>query len=64
MFNIDNAKNVNLTSENIPLKNDYEGEVSAAVEYAVIPDSDTAVLYIHGYMDYFFQHHLADYFIK
>ncbi len=54
---------INLTSEVIPLKNDYEGEVSAAVEYFVLPEADTAVLYIHGYMDYFFQHHLAAYFI-
>jgi alpha-beta hydrolase superfamily lysophospholipase len=55
---------INLTSEIIPLKNDYEGEVSAAVEYLVLPEADTAVLYIHGYMDYFFQHHLASYFIN
>ncbi|MFV1985462.1 MAG: alpha/beta hydrolase, partial [Thiohalomonadales bacterium] len=53
----------NLTSEVIPLKHDYEGEVSAAVEYSVLPEADTAVLYIHGYMDYFFQHHLASFFI-
>lgn len=63
MFNIDNVNKVSLTSEIIPLRDDYEGEVSAAVEYAVLPDTDTAVLYIHGYMDYFFQHHLASYFI-
>jgi alpha-beta hydrolase superfamily lysophospholipase len=52
-----------LKSETIPLKKDYEGEVSAAVEYSNLADASTAVLYIHGYMDYFFQHHLATFFI-
>lgn len=55
MFNIDKVNKINSISEIIPLKNDYEGEVSAAVEYAVLPEANTAVLYIHGYMDYFFQ---------
>ncbi|MFV2055108.1 MAG: alpha/beta hydrolase [Thiohalomonadales bacterium] len=64
MVNIEKTNKINLTSENIPLKNDYEGEVSAAVEYSILPDTDTAVLYIHGYMDYFFQNHLAAYFIN
>ena len=63
MFNIDKINRVDLISEVIPLKNDYEGEVSAAVEYSVLPEANTAVLYIHGYMDYFFQHHLAAFFI-
>lgn len=63
MFNIDKVNKINSISEIIPLKNDYEGEVSAAVEYAVLPEANTAVLYIHGYMDYFFQHHLATYFV-
>ncbi len=63
MFSIDKVNKVDFTSEIIPLKNDYEGEVSAAVEYSILPEADTAVLYIHGYMDYFFQHHLAAFFI-
>ncbi len=63
MFNTDEINKINLSSEVIPLKDDYEGEVSAAVEYLILPAADTAVLYIHGYMDYFFQHHLASYFI-
>ncbi len=63
MFDINNINKVNLRSDVIPLKNDYEGEVSAALVYSVLPESDIAVLYIHGYMDYFFQHHLAAYFI-
>jgi len=63
MFSIDKINKIDLTSEIIPLKNDYEGEVSAAVEYSILPEADTAVLYIHGYMDYFFQHHLAAFFI-
>ena len=63
MFNIDKVNKINLAAEVIPLLNDFEGEVSASVEYSVLPEADTAVLYIHGYMDYFFQHHLASYFI-
>ncbi len=63
MFSKDKIKKINLTSDVIPLKNDYEGEVSAAVKYSLLPKTDTAVLYIHGYMDYFFQNHLASYFI-
>lgn len=56
-------KKTNLKLEIIPLKKDYEGEVSAAVEYANLPEANTAVLYIHGYMDYFFQDHLASFFM-
>lgn len=63
MFDITKVDAVSLTKEIIPLKDDYEGEVSAAVEYSLVSGADTAVLYIHGYMDYFFQHHLAAYFI-
>lgn len=63
MFIKNNENRVQLTSEIIPLENDYEGVVSAAVEYHVVPQANTAVLYIHGYMDYFFQNHLAAYFI-
>jgi alpha-beta hydrolase superfamily lysophospholipase len=55
---------ITLTSEIIALKKDYEGEVSAAIEYSVLPAASTAVLYIHGYMDYFFQHHLAGFFLE
>jgi len=63
MFIKNNANKVQLTSEIIPLKNDYEGVVSAAVEYHLVPQANAAVLYIHGYMDYFFQNHLAAHFI-
>jgi alpha-beta hydrolase superfamily lysophospholipase len=63
MFSTDKITSPDLTSVIIPLQNDYEGEVSAAVEYSIVPESATAVLYIHGYMDYFFQHHLASFFI-
>lgn len=63
MFNKNNVNKINLTTKLIPLKNDYEGKVSAAVEYCMLPEANIAVLYIHGYMDYFFQHHLAAFFI-
>lgn len=55
---------IDLQREVIPLANDYEGGVSAAIEYSVLPEADTAVLYIHGYMDYFFQNHLAAFFLE
>ncbi len=63
MFDIDKVNNINLISEVIALKDDYEGEVSAAVDYSIVPEAATAVLYVHGYMDCFFQNHLASYFI-
>jgi len=55
--------NPQLNSKNIPLKDDYEGTVSAKVDYFEIPEATTAVVYLHGYMDYFFQNHLANFFV-
>ena len=52
-----------LDSQNIPLDDDYEGTVSAKVDFYEVEDASTAVVYVHGYMDYFFQNHLADFFI-
>lgn len=43
----------------IPLKNDYEGKVSSTLVRKSVPDSGKAVLYIHGFNDYFFQKELA-----
>ena len=44
---------------------DYDGPVvSTLIRAKQQPDSKTAVLYIHGYMDYFFQTHLAEEFIQ
>ena len=52
-----------LDSLSIPLNDDYEGSVSAKVDFYEVQDAKTAVVYVHGYMDYFFQRHLADFFI-
>ena len=52
-----------LDSLYIPLDDDYEGSVSAKVDFYEVEETKTAVVYVHGYMDYFFQRHLADFFI-
>ena len=42
---------------------DYDGPVSATlVRRPLRPERECAVLYLHGYIDYFFQVHLADYY--
>lgn len=42
---------------------DYEGAVTATVIYAPAKQkSSSAILYLHGYLDYFFQQHMAEYF--
>jgi len=52
-----------LNSKKIPLADDYDGSVSAKVDFFELPEATTAVIYIHGYMDYFFQTHLSNFFI-
>ena len=48
-------------SETIPLRPDDEGEVVATLVMRRAPGStDKAVLYVHGYVDYFFNVELAD----
>lgn len=44
---------------------DYDGPVVATLIKAPLPENDTgrAVLYIHGYIDYFFQTHMAEEFV-
>lgn len=45
----------------IPLRPDEEGEVVATLVRRALPGgSRRAVLYVHGFVDYFFQQHLAD----
>jgi alpha-beta hydrolase superfamily lysophospholipase len=45
------------------LEPDYDGPVSATiVRRPLHRERDCAVLYLHGYVDYFFQAHLADYY--
>lgn len=48
----------------IPLGVDDEGEVAATlVTRRAIPPRRRAVLYVHGFVDYFFQAHLADFYL-
>ncbi|CDN31504.1 Lysophospholipase [Mucinivorans hirudinis] len=46
------------------LPDDYQGRVIATLFERIAPSSDKAILYIHGYIDYFFQEHLAEHFNK
>ncbi len=51
----------------IECEDDYEGRVIATLLSKKLPDSlngQKAVLYIHGYGDYFFQDHLAQMFLE
>ncbi|GII54660.1 hypothetical protein Pth03_30490 [Planotetraspora thailandica] len=47
----------------LPMGHDAEGEVVATLVCRPVPGSRRAVLYIHGFTDYFFQTHVADHFI-
>jgi alpha-beta hydrolase superfamily lysophospholipase len=47
----------------LALGQDYEGEVTATlVRRPADPKGSRAVLYVHGYSDYFFQKHVADFY--
>ena len=47
----------------LALEPDYDGPVSATlIRRPLHRERDCAVLYLHGYVDYFFQAHLADYY--
>lgn len=49
----------------IPMEDDYEGDVVCTLVRTVEPEStDKAVLYVHGYNDYFFQSELAAFFVR
>lgn len=49
----------------IDLGHDYDGPITATlVRRPLVRKRDCAVLYLHGYVDYFFQTHLADYYEK
>ncbi|KJK55043.1 alpha/beta hydrolase [Saccharothrix sp. ST-888] len=47
----------------LPLVPDEEGDVSATLVRRLVPGSQRAVLYLHGYTDYFFQTNLAEHFV-
>ena len=52
-------------TETFDFPDDYDGRVVATlVKAAASPESSRAVLYIHGYVDYFFQDHLAREFVS
>lgn len=47
----------------ISLPDDYEGKVKATLlELPAGKKSGSAVLYIHGYLDYYFQYHMGEHF--
>jgi alpha-beta hydrolase superfamily lysophospholipase len=49
----------------LPLGTDEEGEVVATlVRRRATDPSRRAVLYVHGFVDYFFQKHLADFYVE
>src|SRR4051812_45150830 len=49
----------------LPLGSDFEGEVVATLVKRLTPGgSRRAVLYVHGFVDYFFQTHLADFYVE
>ena len=53
------------TARTLPLAPDHEGEVVATLVHRDVHPDDAApargaVLYVHGYVDYFFQRHLGD----
>src|SRR3954468_1896239 len=52
------------TVTRLPLDDDHEGEVVATLVSRRVPDSGKAVLYVHGFVDYFFQAHLADFYVE
>ncbi|MBC8321559.1 MAG: alpha/beta hydrolase [Bacteroidetes bacterium] len=49
------------STQKLKLKDDWEGEVEATlIVRKAKSQSDKAILYIHGFVDYFFQNNLAD----
>jgi alpha-beta hydrolase superfamily lysophospholipase len=48
----------------LTLEDDGEGEVVATLVRRPCPGSRKAVLYVHGFVDYFFQTHLADFYVE
>lgn len=47
----------------IDLPDDYEGKITATlIRLPAVKASSSAVVYIHGYLDYYFQYHMGEYF--
>jgi len=58
---MENKKENGFTFHTLELNPDYEGKVIATlIEKKAIEAAKKAILYIHGFNDYFFQNHLAD----
>ncbi len=58
---MDADTNFNFQAIKLKLKDDYEGEVVATLfKRNAKKDAGKAILYLHGFVDYFFQIHLAD----
>lgn len=56
-------EDMSYTIKTIRQKPDYEGEVTATlITKQAAEESHKAVLYVHGFIDYFFQDHMADAF--
>jgi len=51
-------------AEDLSLPNDYDGAVVATLVSKKAAGSTNAVLYVHGYCDYFFQNELADFYVN
>ena len=52
------------TVRTLPLKPDFDGNpVAVLISKSCSEPSQRAVLYVHGYNDYFFQDHLADWYL-
>ncbi len=59
----DMKEHTGYTITEMHMPDDYEGKVKATlISLPARQKSDKAVLYIHGYMDYYFQYHVGEYF--
>lgn len=52
------------TEQTLHFEADYDGEVVATLISLKTHVQGRAVLYVHGYTDYFFQEHLAEWFVE
>jgi len=63
LSSLDQQINQSYRIETITLPDDYEGKVVATLLAKPAPHpSDSAVIYIHGWADYFFHDHVAEWF--
>lgn len=56
---------IQFQEQTLSLPDDYEGKVVATLISAMCEmPSAKAILYVHGYVDYFFQTHMAERFVR